>query len=409
MSEIKYSKPLEYYTVDNFLKESHQMIGQPVTGIMGTSSFDIAKYDFTAAYALAVGDDNPLFRDVWYALNTRYETIIALPTFFIAIKYPMCEGPLFDGPYPLAGLEASYDWEWNDVIRMNDKFTYEHILTDVYEQTTQKGRTVYLVSECKYWNQLKELVATCNGTYAAIVVAESIIDLPEAIKEGFSKRPITDRKVHKYSDDEVSRIIKDSGAMVRNGPKSRYWENVEIGDELPQIVKAPVTSSSLIQYHNAVFTAQNFPNFEVHVRKFLKKPGVFRSQLLTNWPYDYQLSQYEDPYLGETGGLGYSFPPSSVRAGFCAHLLSNWMGDDGFIRSLQVDVSEPYLYGDSLWVKGTVVEKYKEKIAGGVYGAVDIKIESINQLGQNVAPGKATVYLPSKCRVVDLPIQQRVK
>ncbi|MCJ7645313.1 hypothetical protein MUO65_00140, partial [bacterium] len=55
--------------------------------------------------------------------------LISLPTFLVAIKYPMCEGALFEGPYPLVGLEAEYDWQWNDVIKMNDQFATEHILT----------------------------------------------------------------------------------------------------------------------------------------------------------------------------------------------------------------------------------------------------------------------------------------
>lgn len=406
MAEIKYDNPLEYYTVDNFIKESRKMIGEPVHGVLATSSFESAKYDFIAAYAMAIGDNNPLYNDVWYGLSTRYDNLIALPTFLITIKYPMCEGVLFDGPYPLVGMEAEYDWEWNDVIRMNDRFTTGHVLKDLYGGTTEKGRVISLVSECKYWNALKEPVATCKGTYAAIARAESITEIPEAIKVGFSKWPITDRKVYYWSDKEVRRIMNETSAMVRNGPKPRYWDKINIGDELPQVVKAPLTTASLIQYHNAVFSAKDFPNFEVHFRKYLKTPGILRSQLLTGWPYDYQLSQYEDPYVGETNGMPYSFAPGSLKLGFCAHLLSNWMGDDGFIRRLKVNVLEPYIYGDALWVKGKVVDKYKEKIGSSMYGAVDIKIETFNQLGQNVASGTATVYLPSINRVVELPIPQ---
>jgi len=100
------------------------------------------------------------------------------------------------------------------------------------------------------------------------------------------------------------------------------------------------------------------------------------------------------------------FGMGSLKASFCGHLLTNWMGDEGFVRRLKVDVLEPYIYGDALWVKGKVVDKYKEKIGGTLYSAVDVKIETINQEGQNVAPGTATVYLPSFNNAVQLPIPQ---
>jgi len=409
MAEVRYEHPLEYYTVDNFIKESQKMIGQPVSGMTAISAFESAKHlwwDFLTAYARAVGDDNPLHNDINYALETKYGTLVALPTFLVAFKYPMCEGSLFDGPYPLVGLEAGYDWEWNDVVKMNDKLTAEHVLKDVYETTSEKGRTVNLVSECRYLNKLsKELVATCRGTYAAIARAESIMDIPEAIKEGFRRHPITDRKVYHWTDNEVKSLIDDcQAALVKRGSKPLYWDDVNVGDKIPQIAKGPLTTGALIQYINAVYNAQNQPNFELHVRKWLKLPGALRYNTLVGWPYDFQLSEPVDPWLSEARGMPYMFGMGSIKLGFCAHLLSNWMGDDGFIRRLKVNVLEPYIYGDALWIKGEVVDKYKEKIGGALYGAVEVKVEVVNQLHQNVASGDATVYLPSENRDVELPI-----
>ena len=127
---------------------------------------------------------------------------------------------------------------------------------------------------------------------------------------------------------------------------------------------------------------------------------------MTGWPYERFGDHHHDFNLCNRWGLPGPFDHGIQRMTMSAHLLSNWMGDDGFIRSLNVDVSEPYIYGDSLWVRGEVVEKYKEKLGGKLYGAVDVKIETVNQMGQNVAPGTATVYLPSINRVVELPIPQ---
>ena len=408
MTEVKYEHPLDYYTVDNFINGSRKMIGKPVQGIATPPKNNEADYHSISGYARSLGDDNPLFNDVLYAVTkAKYSTVIAPPTFLTILRYPIYEGALFDGPYPLVGIEAAFDWVWNDVVKMNDRFTTEMILKDVYEKTGDKGRTVYLVSECKYRNALSnKLVATCNGTYAAIARAESITEIPEAAKEGFAKQPISDRKVHYYSDEEIERLIKDIGGMAMRGYYPLYWDDVNIGDELAPVVKGPLTTGALMSYHGTVFNIDAFPTFENSFHKWLKKPGFLRTNPLTGWPYDLQMAEHNDPNMSAARGMPYMFGLGSLKAGLCTHLLSNWMGDDGYIRRLKVDVLEPYLYGDALWIKGKVVEKYKEKIGGVLYLAVDIKIESINQEGQNVAPGTATLYLPSITQPVELPILQ---
>lgn len=396
MAEIKYQHPLDYYTVDNFIEETRKMIGKPVHGIMDTPSFEAAEHYVIKMYATALGDLNPLYNDLVYAADrTRYGTAIAPPTILILFKYPIYEGTLYDGPYPLVGLEAGFEWEWNDVIHMTDRFTTELVLKDVYEKPSSKGRTVYLVSECKYFNALsKELVATCQGTYAAIARAESITAIPDAVKEGFRKYPVTDRKLYYSTDEEVTKIIKDIEGMVRRGSDPLYWEDVNVGNNLPQIVKGPLTVADLMDYQGMCLNSVAFPRFELAFRKWRSKPGFLRANTFTGWPYEIQMTDHLDPHLSESRGMPYIFAMGSLRAGFGAHLLSNWMGDDGFIRRLKMDVLEPYIYGDALWIKGKVVDKYKEKLNGVLYGAVDIKIETVNQLGQNVAPGTATVYLP---------------
>lgn len=399
---------LDYYTVDNFIEECRKLVGKSVTGAFETPTYESARHNFISGYALALGDDNPLYTDVIYALETRHATLIAPPTFLTTIRYPLSQGVLFNGPYPLVGVEAAFDWEWNDLVRMNDTFTTEHTLKDVYEKPSDKDRTVYLVSECKYWNKAsKDLVAVCRGTYAAIARAEKITEIPEAATEGFRRQPITDRKVHYYSDEEVQRLVKDIQGMSNRGAKPLYWEETNVGDELPFVVKGPLTTSALIYYYTMAFSYNSFPTYEAHVRKWLQAPGFLRTNPITGWPFDTAVSASAgDPHMGGASGMPSSFGLGSLKVGFCTQLLSNWMGDEGFIRKLNVDVLEPYIYGDALWVKGQVVDKYKEKLRGVVYCTVDVKIDVVNQLGQNVGPGTATVYLPSINRAVSLPITE---
>ena len=70
------------------------------------------------------------------------------------------------------------------------------------------------------------------------------------------------------------------------------------------------------------------------------------------------------------------------------HLLTDWMGDLGFLSELDVRVRRPNLLGDITWVSGTVT---------AVDGAlVDCSVETRNQLNEVTATGMARVRLPMR-------------
>jgi acyl dehydratase len=407
MAEVRYEKPLDQYTVDNFIEESRKLVGKPFYSVYEKPLNKVAKRGAIRSFSMGHGDDNPLYNSLTYALKSCWGTLIAPPTFPVTVKFPISYGALYDGPYPLAGLEAGFTWEWFDVVRLNDNLTGDLVLTDVYEKTSEKfqSRVVYLVSECKYWNKVsKELVATCKGTYAAIARAESITEIQDAAEEGFRKQPLVDRELYSYSKEELQRIYQGIEGEVRRGYKPLYWVEAEVGDTLTPVVKGALRISDLMNFHVSRFSKENFPIFAVGYRKMLKIPGFLRTNPLTGWTHDMVESEHCDQNLSEGRGLPTMFAHGALRPDLYTHLLANWMSDYGFIRRLDVDTLEPHLYGDALWMKGTVVEKYKEKLGGRLYGAVGVKLEAINQLGQNVAPGTATVYLPSPGREVELPI-----
>lgn len=406
MVKIEYEKPLEYYTVNNFIDESSKLIGKPVHSIVEPPSFKVASYQIISDYSGLYANFNPLYNNLNYGVTSKYRSIIALPTALSLFRYPRSEGVLYDGPYPLIGFEAGFDWEWNGVIRMNDSFTSELVLKDVYEKPSNKGRTIYLVSECKYWNQVNELVGKCTGTFAAVARAEKAIDIPDAIKGGFVNYPISDRKIHYYSDEEIERLIKEIKDMTFRGSTPLYWDNINVGDELPQVVKGPLTTGALMSFQGFMFSTAAFPTFRNAYMKWKNKPGFLRQNPTTSWPYEVIQTENNDPNMSPTAGMPYMFAMGFYKVGHCEHLLTNWMSDEGFIRKLKIDVREPYLYGDALWIKGKVIDKYKEKISDTIYRAVDLKIETINQEGQKVAPGTATVYLPTLTENVKLPIPQ---
>ena len=114
--------------------------------------------------------------------------------------------------------------------------------------------------------------------------------------------------------------------------------------------------------------------------------------------------EHYDWELCKARGLPAPFDEGQIRAHFLSHLLSNWMGDDGFIRRTSTQLRYPNYYGDVTGYNAEIVNKYRDKVGDEDYDAVDIKIAAVNQVGENSAPSTATVYLPSPGEPITLPI-----
>jgi hypothetical protein len=133
-------------------------------------------------------------------------------------------------------------------------------------------------------------------------------------------------------------------------------------------------------------------------------PGRTRTNPSTNWPFWDADQEFEDILSCRDAGFSAPFSRGMHVVCLAGQVLTHWMGDDGFLRALDVDLPNHFLYGDTMWLSGEVTDKYKEKVGNEVYYAVAARLNGTNQLGETVAVGSAVVYLPSPGHPVALPI-----
>lgn len=86
------------------------------------------------------------------------------------------------------------------------------------------------------------------------------------------------------------------------------------------------------------------------------------------------------------------------------NLLTNWMGDEGWLKKCYAEYRKFVYFSDTLWFLGKVTRKYVDE--DGEY-CVDIEISGMNQRGENTIPGLATVVLPSREKGT-WPIEKRL-
>ena len=75
------------------------------------------------------------------------------------------------------------------------------------------------------------------------------------------------------------------------------------------------------------------------------------------------------------------------------HLLTNWIGDAGWVKRASAEYRRFVYHSDVVRLSGTVVDKYID--ADGEH-VVDVPTTALNQRGEDVMPGRATLALPAR-------------
>ncbi|MFH0748912.1 MAG: MaoC family dehydratase N-terminal domain-containing protein [Candidatus Bathyarchaeota archaeon] len=392
------------YTFDTLVEDARKMIGFEVWE--GGPSLRLGAVNEFSSYicredVLSHGDDNPLYTDMDYGKKTKYGCMLTYPTFLHRVRYGMTHGVNNWGPYPTSTLVAGLSWEYYDVVRVNSRFRSSMKMKDVVEKKGATGRLALYLTDTSFWDQRDSLIAGGGGTYICVGKSgEEAKKAEEATKRGagMSESMLYERKTHHYSDEDVKKIVDGVKGEQRRGATPRYWEDVNVGDKLTPTVKGPFRIQEVTKGHGWDHSPANV-NFKPTMGARLT------ANPLTGWPYESGVVQHWDFNLCNIRGLPGPFDHGIQRMTLAAHVLSNWMGDDGFIRRTSSQVRKPCYYGDTQWYKGEVVNKYKDKAGGIEYGAVDIVVTVENQVGENTLPSKATIYLPSReLGEVKLPI-----
>ncbi len=354
------------------------------------------------SFCSGMSEDNPLFIDPTYSRKTRWGCHIAPPTICSAITYPQPHVGIGDKPFKVLNFVATTEAEWVDVFRAGDSYTVSLLITDTYKKPGRSGLLFFMDAEGGIWNQHGALIVKQKGVQVQV-------DAPgEASAKDGGHLLYNRTEPYSYSQKEIKEITDCYDAETWRGSRALYWEDVNEGDKLPKMVRGPMTLQD--SFANKVGSIRGSGPGAYKLEYKSKRNGPFsrRTNPATNWPYEDFEYEHSDLYLVKARGLGLPFDYGIQRFQMAETLITNWMGDDGFLRHLIVSFRKPHLYGDTVWFSGEVVKKYKVTEGGVEYGAVDIKIDGVNQFGEMSTPGTATAYLPSPGREVTVPIPIKV-
>ena len=102
------------------------------------------------------------------------------------------------------------------------------------------------------------------------------------------------------------------------------------------------------------------------------------------------------------GGLRVETATGPELVSWMAQLVTDWMGDDGFLHQLSLGLAECPPLGTTTSIRGQVTEVTSCRGRS----AVIVNLTAQNQDGQTLAHGNATILLPSKAKgAVKLPVE----
>jgi acyl dehydratase len=339
-----------------------------------------ASRDAIRHYAHGIGDDNPLWCDPEYAAQSKYGTIVALPSFLFTtsrIISGYCGG--------LSGVHAMWagaDWTWHKPVLRNDAIRTEAYLKDLVEhQTRFAGRSFQQVYHVDFFNQHGDRVAEADSWVFRT-------DRDEARERG-TKYTEARGRVESFSDEQLAEWGQLYADEEVRGALPRYWEDVGVGDKLPRMMKGPMTVTGFICY------AQGWGGLYIRANKLAwamqqAHPGLAIKNRF-NVPDCPERVHWDEAFALEVGAPGaYDYGPE--RCSWLTHHVTNWMGDDAFLRRATCQIRRHNPDGDVIFIDGEVVRKFAEDGRK----LVEIAQKAETHRGETSAFGTAIVELPGR-------------
>lgn len=354
------------------IEDARSLIGVP---LRRRPHYRHATRDVLLRYAKALGSRNPLYTEPDHAaFHTPWGTQLAHPTAIFLFDHTVVAPRL-------AGIHTIYggvEIEWQRQIRAGDEIVADARLTGVERRHGAFcGDMALMTGEVRYADQRGEPVA---------VARPRILRTPrDAARE---RGVYAGLRRHRYGAEEIDRIMAAYEAEEIRGSRARFLEDLEPGELLPEVVKGPLTTEDMNFFVGEVAETLFFRDFVAHVRRH---PADVYWHPERNMPDSWDASLLIDDVAREFG-FPCAHDSGLQRVAWLECLVTNWMGDIGMLRRLDVRLGAPFLHADTAWLRGEVVSKRIERRRA----LATLALCCVNQREEVVATGTAEVELPSR-------------
>jgi acyl dehydratase len=147
-------------------------------------------------------------------------------------------------------------------------------------------------------------------------------------------------------------------SITDQAPTKRYYEDIQVGEALPPLVKPPITHLQLVRYAGA--SGDFYP---VHT----------------------------DPQVGQRIGLGGIIAPGLLLMGFVGQLISDFVGPTP-LHSFSARFTGMTRLDDVITCTGTITDKYEVDGQGRIAG----EVQAADQTGHVKLRGRFVAVVPKR-------------
>jgi len=363
-------------------------------------------------FAYGIGDDNPLWIDEEYAKKTKYGSIIAPPIIVVGCgAMGIIRGQLppswskgkdlaavmhgEEGKKKVdqsgtgtdaAGFTGWYSGsriKWFRTVRPGDHLRNLNYIAGFERKPTKLSEdSVLMTTGVDLFNPGNELVCRMhNWGFGA---------LRRKTKE--KSHYMSLKLKEQWSDEELKPIWEqyEKEYEQRRGADPRYWENVEMGEEW-NMVKGPYTGSSGIAYTIGAIGETFIKTDRLAYKTYVRDHPAVGIKNEMNIP-DAPVRVHWENDLTRREGIPAAYDFGGQRIAWLAHMMTDWIGDDGFLKTLEGRFVKFNYLGDVQWFTATVVDKFVK----GDDHMVTCELIAVNQRDEITTTGRATVVLPSR-------------
>ena len=329
-------------------------------------------------WAWATGDRNPLYLDEAYADRSHLGGLVAPPCMLYAFSRISIG---YRGGLP--GVHSMFGgtwWKWKTPLRLGQRISADVTFKALDELKSRfAGRMFKQVSHISF-------------------VADGVGEVAEAESWGMRTERQTAKRKGKYKtlrpepmrDGLLDEVIAAYERETCRGGDPLYWEDVTVGTQAPSIVRGPYSATTAVAFEQAwggLFVKAHgywYDYLRRHPAAGIANPyGVPEPPEAVHWDGD----------LARSVGVPEAYDYGPERIAWIATMLTNWIGDHGFLEELYCEVRRFNLVGDVTYCEGTVTEQTPINDA---FGRIKLDIAARDQRDQTTAKGWAVLRLPRR-------------
>ena len=319
---------------------------------------EIASADNIRRWATAMGDLNDRYMIPEYAAKTKYGRLVAPPLFLQSVCF-VGAGMLATELEGARGFHSGSDWTFFKPVLEGDVLDFDGftVIDAKAAPSRFSGEMIIIAGACQYRNQEQETVGVVKG------FVHSSAGNSAALDTGKYQQIV---EPYRYTEEELRRIEEAKDQEEMRGSEPRYWEDVAEEDSIGHLVIGPHTIMDTIAHiagtQGCFALAGTGSRLSRAWIKNMRLEGSEKGPEI----WDARINAFVNGELGPTwttisgGATGApgAYDTGAERECIGSVLLTNWMGDDGFLWKYNVRFVRFVVHGDTNWFRGRITRKY---------------------------------------------------